>query len=72
MFQTTTVRPAAGFFRRNRQRLIEAVKKELNPPANSFIFLKGKEEKYIYDDGKRSQLALKGIPRATKRFEIEP
>lgn len=46
----STVKPAIGFFRGNRTRLITELKKATNCPENSIIVLKAATETLIYDD----------------------
>jgi hypothetical protein len=49
--QLHNVKPAEGFFKRNRQRLLANLRAKAHPTANSWILLEGKKETYIYDDG---------------------
>jgi hypothetical protein len=48
----TGVRPPKGFFKNNRQRLVDAVKAKTNCADNSLILMKGNWPAMIYDDGK--------------------
>lgn len=47
----TGIRAPKGFYRNNRQRLVESLKAKSNCSDNAVILLKGAYPEYIYDDG---------------------
>ena len=48
--KATHIKPAKGFFKGNRARLVTAFKSKFNCPDNSVILLRGEVEAYCYDD----------------------
>lgn len=50
LVKSSHIRPAKGFFRSNRSRLLDYLKSRAGASNNSFVLLKGNVEQYIYDD----------------------
>ena len=50
LLSASHIKPPKGFFCRNRERLLAALRKNVNCPEKSFVLLKGADLEYIYDD----------------------
>jgi hypothetical protein len=53
MRAVTGIRAPKGFYKSNRQRLVESLKAKSNCGDDAVILLKGAYPQYIYDDGKK-------------------